>query len=451
MAPRIIESDDEFDELASTSDDGSTHPSSAKLSTRQPAAGVSRTSTRTVKVAPIAAQAQKQQLHPRQQPPSRPAARQAAIRANESMDVDGAIASDEDAEEDDEQDELADKDDEDAEEDQDDAEGEDEDEYEDNASTPGVGAGGYARPSPSTSNTSGIIPVRIKLKLGGNRSTGASSSPALPRTVISLRGKGKAARRGGAGGKRGRGKATAQASIISKRKRPDNDEFGNEEEDEQPDAQNEEEEEDFLSDESGDSNMSTSKMTARQRAAHIGAEPELLTLPEAPSKKKIFTEDEVAMRKVETSRRRKHLLNKKLEEEKQETIERLLKKPIGRRGGASTSRIAAATKVDRSSTALVLPIMGGVAEDGQVIAPSELALHVQATLPTLFRWISSTKDGDYKEIWGVPIGSEEQFQWPVTAGPKVKEMDGLTSGVIYPPPRPPPRTRLLEKVAAIAA
>ena len=311
MAPRIIESDDEFDELASTSDDGSTHPSSAKLSTRQPAAGVSRTSTRTVKVAPIAAQAQKQQLHPRQQPPSRPAARQAAIRANESMDVDGAIASDEDAEEDDEQDELADKDDEDAEEDQDDAEGEDEDEYEDNASTPGVGAGGYARPSPSTSNTSGIIPVRIKLKLGGNRSTGASSSPALPRTVISLRGKGKAARRGGAGGKRGRGKATAQASIISKRKRPDNDgklyfyccrairsssimaftratlwsclflvEFGNEEEDEQPDAQNEEEEEDFLSDESGDSNMSTSKMTARQRAAHIGAEPELLTLPE---------------------------------------------------------------------------------------------------------------------------------------------------------------------------
>lgn len=41
----------------------------------------------------------------------------------------------------------------------------------------------------------------------------------------------------------------------------------------------EDDDEDFLSD-SGESAVSLSKMTARQRAAHIGAEPELMELPQ---------------------------------------------------------------------------------------------------------------------------------------------------------------------------
>lgn len=42
-------------------------------------------------------------------------------------------------------------------------------------------------------------------------------------------------------------------------------------------------EDDFLSDKSEGSNVSMTNMTARQRAAHIGAEPELLALPDGAS------------------------------------------------------------------------------------------------------------------------------------------------------------------------
>lgn len=52
-------------------------------------------------------------------------------------------------------------------------------------------------------------------------------------------------------------------------------------EEDQPDGEGEEEddEEDFMSDNSQSSSMSITKMTARQRAAAVGAEPELMSLP----------------------------------------------------------------------------------------------------------------------------------------------------------------------------
>lgn len=50
-------------------------------------------------------------------------------------------------------------------------------------------------------------------------------------------------------------------------------------EEDEPDAQEEDEEEDFMSDNSQGSTMSITKMTARQRAAAVGAEPELISLP----------------------------------------------------------------------------------------------------------------------------------------------------------------------------
>lgn len=201
-----------------------------------------------------------------------------------------------------------------------------------------------------------------------------------------------------------------------------------------------------------------SKMTARQRAAAIGAEPELLELPQGPSKKKIFTADEVAMRKVETSRRRKHLLNKKLEEEKAETIERLLKKPVGGRRGATTSRLAAQTKVERpaeGSPMLTLPIQGGVDANGQVIPPEQLAAQQVVRVPTSYRWVSSIRGGEYREIWAVPTNLEERFTWP-EAIPRITEIATTTTStqpkeIKYPPPRPPPKTRMLKQPAAVAA
>ena len=229
MAPRILESDDEFDELESTSDEGITRSSTVQPSIKQPAAAGSRTSARTVKITPIPAKSQQQS--------SRPAARQAAIKANESMDVDGAIASDEDGAEDlDELDQLAEEDVEDEEEgeDDDDAEGEDEDEYNDTASVRGGDIGANAQASPSTSTGAGN-PVKIKLKLGGHRNPANTSSPALAPTIISLRGKGKTATAGTWSGttspassvkgdnKKGKVAAQMSSSSKSKRKRKDMD------------------------------------------------------------------------------------------------------------------------------------------------------------------------------------------------------------------------------------
>lgn len=133
------------------------------------------------------------------------------------------------------------------------------------------------------------------------------------------------------------------------------------------------------------------------------------------------------MRKVETSRRRKHLLNKKLEEEKTETIDRLLKKQIGKKGGGGTSRIAAATKVVRDD---------GLDENAAPGAPPRI--------PTMFRWVSSIKDGQYKELWNVPVDLENRFSWPEK---KIQETGQAAPEVRYPPPRPPPPTRMLKSGA----
>jgi Ino eighty subunit 2 len=159
----------------------------------------------------------------------------------------------------------------------------------------------------------------------------------------------------------------------------------------------------------------------------------------APSKKKIFTAEEVAMRKVETSRRRKHLLNKKLEEEKTETIDRLLKKQIGRKSGGGGSRLAAATKVNRDDPhfSAVVSTSGAVDENGNPISDDG----VPVRLPTSFRWISSIKDGEYKELWNVPLSLEDKFTWPEK---KIQETGQQSSEVKYPPPRPPPVTRMLK-------
>lgn len=137
------------------------------------------------------------------------------------------------------------------------------------------------------------------------------------------------------------------------------------------------------------------------------------------------------MRKVETSRRRKHLLNKKLEEEKTETIDRLLKKQIGKKSGGGGSRLAAATKVVRDeSTGLVTNADG--------------AVDVPARIPTMFRWVSSIKDGQYKELWSVPVDMESRFSWP---DKKIQETGQQPPLVHYPPPRPPPKVRMLKSGA----
>ncbi|WBW74476.1 Ino80 complex subunit Ies2 [Schizosaccharomyces osmophilus] len=74
----------------------------------------------------------------------------------------------------------------------------------------------------------------------------------------------------------------------------------------------------------------SSRMTKRQRALQgvlgEGEEDDMLELPPETSGRKKLTDEEMALRRVENARRRKNQSEKKLEEEKMETINRLLKR-----------------------------------------------------------------------------------------------------------------------------
>jgi hypothetical protein len=72
----------------------------------------------------------------------------------------------------------------------------------------------------------------------------------------------------------------------------------------------------------------------------------------------------------------------------------------------------------------------------------------------MLRWVSSIKEGSYKAMWAVPVSLEEKYDWPTTTTAiKIEEMESSKPKEIrYPPPRPPPKTRLLNKTAeAVAA
>lgn len=290
MAPRIIESDyeddDEIDELAS---DSSATPAVQKA---QPVASTSASVRGSARIrtneptapAPTPASSAKQ----------RPG-RQAAQRANETMEVDSPMEDDEE-----EEDELAqypqqggdDDDDEDEEEedaasetflqDEEDEE-QDEDDEEDEGGSPPASA----------------APVKIKLKLGGAKGPSSVMSASFP---VPAR---KAAAKASKASKKGKSKA-APAKAASKRKREEYegewtsylhgsrilsklhthlsdpslmDMDGEDEGEDVPIPDEDDEELDFLSDDSNKSDVSFSKMTARQRAAHVGDDAALMELP----------------------------------------------------------------------------------------------------------------------------------------------------------------------------
>ncbi|KAK3643050.1 hypothetical protein LTR56_010424 [Elasticomyces elasticus] len=106
----------------------------------------------------------------------------------------------------------------------------------------------------------------------------------------------------------------------------------------------EEESADDLSDDDEENSRSAtpdlSKLTRRQRGLYV-PEPEftastsdgagLMALSNEALKKKVFSEEEHAMRRQEMARRRKMLSEKRGEEEKMETINKLLSKPAPKR------------------------------------------------------------------------------------------------------------------------
>lgn len=109
----------------------------------------------------------------------------------------------------------------------------------------------------------------------------------------------------------------------------DDDAEGEDDEEIEVEDEDEEDEDDDDSD-MGGSRASTpdlSKLTKRQRARlEEGGSGYLLALPDEVQVKKHLTAEEHAMRRAEMARRRKNLSEKRNEEEKMETINKLLKK-----------------------------------------------------------------------------------------------------------------------------
>ncbi|ODQ56315.1 hypothetical protein SAICODRAFT_28528 [Saitoella complicata NRRL Y-17804] len=187
------------------------------------------------------------------------------------------------------------------------------------------------------------------------------------------------------------------------------DELENDVEDEEPeeDLSDIEDEEDFLEDEEleagGVSRMSTpdpTKLTARQRAKlediHIGAVGGYMELSNEVQKKKHLSAAELALKRSEMARRRKNQSEKKLEEEKQETINKLLTK-----GAKSTRGMKKAVRDEENP-------------DGEAIIKES----APPPPPTKTRWVD-TKDRTVLAVPEAWMGTEyaEVFERKVGVPP----------------------------------
>ncbi|KAL4933420.1 PAPA-1-like domain-containing protein [Aspergillus undulatus] len=150
---------------------------------------------------------------------------------------------------------------------------------------------------------------------------------------------------------------------------------------EEPD-EDDEEDEDLDSEDGTPTAGDMSKMTKRQRG-NLGND--FLQLPMEPQIKKHLTAEERAMRRAEMARRRKNLSEKRNEEEKMDTINRLLRKQAPKRRG----RIPAAEAAENA------------ADDQQTAAEYE------PVDPTMVRWVSGREGSRVAvpEAWvGTPPG-----------------------------------------------
>jgi len=162
-------------------------------------------------------------------------------------------------------------------------------------------------------------------------------------------------------------------------------------------------------------------LTARQAvlANVVGSSHVSLVEPPNPRKKKPLTELEMALKREETARKRKNLSEKKLEDEKAETINRLLKKQSRAKG----KRNALSTAEDRQ-TGVALNNAAD-AEDEEVEEGSGTATPL---MPTMYRWTSSAQsDGaDGKKM-------VLSFSVPVTVVPIPAEDDDMAPMHVDPP------------------
>ncbi|KAF5314229.1 hypothetical protein D9758_014287 [Tetrapyrgos nigripes] len=133
-----------------------------------------------------------------------------------------------------------------------------------------------------------------------------------------------------------------------------------------------EEDDDMDGGASGSAAGAGKKLTARQAAlanavdpGHVSLDTELVdvqSLSTTKNKKKVLNETEIALRKEENARKRKNLSEKKLEDEKLETINRLLKKqsrPRARRTGGPSGGVSTPVGPAASTSTITKAKRGG--------------------------------------------------------------------------------------------
>ncbi|KAJ6454719.1 hypothetical protein C8R47DRAFT_1060985 [Mycena vitilis] len=125
-------------------------------------------------------------------------------------------------------------------------------------------------------------------------------------------------------------------------------------------------------------------LTARQAvlASAAAVDPSHIALDTAPagsSRKKQFTNTEVALRKEETARKRKNMIEKKLGDEKAETINRLLKK----QSRPKTKRTTAQAQHGQGQSDEDADMEDGDASPTGAGAPT-------STSTPMYRWVSSS-------------------------------------------------------------
>ncbi|GAA5912011.1 PAPA-1-like domain-containing protein [Sporobolomyces salmoneus] len=154
------------------------------------------------------------------------------------------------------------------------------------------------------------------------------------------------------------------------------------------------------------------RKTARQRAKEMGGDEalELMSLPHRSYNKPApptLTAEEIALQKAEKSRKRKHQADKKLEDAKTETINRLLKKQVGKAPTPSASA-AQAKKAGKSKLSKSITASGdGSDEEGGEQGAPVVEEPVQVFVkPSVARWVSSIREGEFKFSYSVPEGRE---------------------------------------------
>ncbi|KAL4068508.1 hypothetical protein V8B97DRAFT_1872981 [Scleroderma yunnanense] len=164
---------------------------------------------------------------------------------------------------------------------------------------------------------------------------------------------------------------------------------------------------------------STRPMTSRQAVLASVVDSSHVSLSESSRKKKQLTEEEIALRREETARKRRNLSEKKLEDEKMETINRLLKK----QSKSKNKRNVLSTADDRTPVS-VTPAIVSSTRDGSQPPEGEIQEPVEI-IPTMYRWISTTnppepsamtaEDGAIHE--GTDVKMRLMFSVPVCALP----------------------------------